>query len=571
MKLSLSRLLFCIGIFFCTLLLVATDITSRSINRISQENAAQLRESIVKSAAQRMEDSLDEVTDALRSFGSRSAVIDFASDSAIKKFEKVSMLRSVMDDMTQYVPLVKNVHLVLSNGQHLRSSYMSDSRYGWMEEYQEAEALIETLNVSRPFYHTRFTEILATEEKAVLAVAAPIINTKGFYLGACIAMCDMTAMSRFLPGNMPAVLLYQEQAILSNQLQWSSALQQATDRVVLDKQAHAVLRENLSLDGCQIVCAYPLEQWQEIALSYNSVLLIIGVLIVAISTMLWMVHRMIVEPIESITKQMEGTTHINKPIVNRHRERNELTRLANGINELTDRINGLNSDILRVSQEKYQLQLDQLSDRVLLLQTQVNPHFLYNNLECIRGMAFLGNMEGVREMAVCMAHVARYCVKGEMSTIRQEIECVNHYFRIICLRYDDVYSLHIAVPEEVMDHPCPRMILQPMVENAVFHGFVHAKRHSGRIDVEASLRENGRICLIVEDNGVGLDQIRLDQMNEEFRNMERNAQQKLHERIGLYNVNYRLCLMTTQTSGIHLEKSISGGLRASVTFLPQTE
>ena len=562
MKLSLSRLLIIIGAVFCVLLLTAMLFLSNTFGRINRETDLQLRTDIVKSAAVRIEQSVTNVEQTLRSFAARSTLLEFMTDSALEQFNKMEILRNSMNDLTLYVPLIKNVHLLMDNGQTMRSVYNDGD---FLSEYLQSEALIEPIRKSQPFYRTRLTDISYVDGVPSMAVAVPILSNRGLYYGAIVAVCDLRDLTGMLPDQMEALLMNDGQMLLGNRSAWEGAADPVCNSVQLDGVTCAVIRQALPTLGWQLVSAYPVEQWHDIAVTPRQIVLTATLMVIVIVILLLVVHRMIVEPIESITLQMEEMPATHQPIVNRHRERNELTRLANGINEMTGRISLLNEDILRVNQEKYQLQLDQLSDRVLLLQTQVNPHFLYNNLECIRGMAYLGNMEGVREMAVCMAHVARYCVKGGLSTVQQELDCVRSYFRIICLRYGDAYTMQVHADDAVLDQPCPRMLLQPIVENAVFHGFVHAKRRSGSVKIHAQLLPDGRVRLCAENDGVGLEPAVLERMNQEFRASRPGAQQKLQERIGLYNVNYRLCLLT-ETEGILLENMPEGGLRVIIEF-----
>ena len=563
MKLSLSRLLILIGVLFCVLLLTATLLLSNTFSRINRETDLQLRTDIAKSTALRIEKTMEEVEQTLREFAGRSSTVSFMTDSALEQFNKLDMLRNSINDMTLYVPLIKNVHLLMSDGQTLRSVY-NDGEF--TAEYLQAERLITPIRASQPFYRTRMTEVSFTNSQPCLAIAVPILSNRGLYCGAVVAVCELQELTGLLHDQMSMLLMQDGQKLLGNCAAWEGADDPALKNVRLDGQTCAVIRHPLTHPDWELICAYPIEHWHNIAVTPRLFLIAIGLVAVIIFIMLLVVHRMIVEPIESITRQMEEAPATHQPIINRHRERNELTRLANGINEMTDRISLLNQDILRVNEEKYQLQLDQLSDRVLLLQTQVNPHFLYNNLECIRGMAYLGNMEGVREMAVCMAHVARYCVKGGLSTVQQELDCVHSYFRIICLRYGDAYTMQVDADDAVLNYPCPRMLLQPIVENAVFHGFVHAKRRSGSVKIHTQLLPDSRIRLCVEDDGVGLEPAVLDRMNQEFRAIRPREQQKLQERIGLYNVNYRLCLLAVETEGILLENVPGGGLRAIIEF-----
>ena len=562
MKVSLSHLLILIGVLFCIMLASAVLFMSRMFWQINQETDMQLRMEIMQSSAMRIEDTVEDVELTLRTFASRSTVLTFMQDNALEKFSKAEIMRNTMDDMTLYVPLVKSLYLIINYDQQMRSSYNEGN---FLEEYLREEELLKPIMDAQPFYHTQISDVSFLNGVPCLALAVPMFNVQGRYLGLIAAICDLQELTKLLPDNMAALLLQNDRVLLGNHSTWKDADDPTLSTILLDGQTCSLIHQTIPSLGWDLVCAYPQEQYQTIAISSSQILVAAVLLAAVIFIILMIVHRMIVGPIESITWQMEEMSDLRRPIVNRHKERNELTRLTNGINEMTDRIEKLNQDILQVNREKYQLQLNQLSDRILLLQTQINPHFLYNNLECIRGMAYLGNMEGIREMAVCMAHVARYSAKGGLSTIGEEVECVKSYFRIISLRYDNVYDIRFNISKEVEQSLCPRMIVQPIVENSVLHGFVHAKRHSGTVCVSAEASQAGGIFLAVEDDGIGLKEVDITKMNAEFRAMERESKQALQERIGLYNVNYRLCLMA-ETSGLHMDAVSSGGLQVTVEF-----
>lgn len=564
MKASLSRLLISIGVMFCVLLSATLMLVSNVFIRANREINFQLHSDIAQNASIQIENTVKNVEQRLRFFASRSAIVTFMSDSAFEQLDKVEMMRSSMDDLTLYVPMIKSIHLLMISGQKMRSTYNYDSSF--LTEYLQAEALLQSMMTEKPFHRTQITDVLSASGTPRIAIAVPVFSNQGSYLGAVAAVCDLRELSKLFPENMTTILLEGNQIVLGNHTAWDEITQVDIHTVQFDGQNYTVIQQPISSLGWELVCVYPLKELQHIAITPRYLWLAAAIIIAIIAVILLIVNRMIVEPIESITRQMEEVSDQRKTIINPHRKRNELTRLTSGINEMTNRIDGLNQDILRANREKYQLELDQLSDRIMLLQTQINPHFLYNNLECIRGMAYLQNFEGVREMAVCMAHVARYSVKNEPTTIEEEIACVKDYFQIISLRYDHVYSIEFDVTEEAAQSPCPRMILQPIVENAVYHGFVHAKRCHGTVYVSAKTTETDNVILTVEDNGAGMDETLMAEMNAEFAAADHGSQQKLQECIGLYNVNYRLCLTADETSGIHLEAIPDGGLRVTATF-----
>ena len=171
MKLSLSRLLIIIGTVFCVLLMTAMLVLSNTFGRINRETDLQLRTDIVKSVATRIEESVIDVEQTLRSFATRSSLLKFMNESALEQFNKMGILRNSMDDLTLYVPLIKNLHLMMDNGQMMRSVYNDRD---FTAEYLQSEALIAPIRNLQPFYRTHLTEISFIGGTPSLAIAVPI-------------------------------------------------------------------------------------------------------------------------------------------------------------------------------------------------------------------------------------------------------------------------------------------------------------------------------------------------------------------------------------------------------------
>jgi len=226
--------------------------------------------------------------------------------------------------------------------------------------------------------------------------------------------------------------------------------------------------------------------------------------------------------------------------------------LTNSINEMVLRIE-------RVNQEYTKAQLDYLQEKIVFLQAQINPHFLYNNLECIRGMVISGNEKAIREMVSCIAKLYRYCLKGEhLVTLEEEIDSLYSYSRIIYLRYGDRFKWHFNISKDILQEKLPRMILQPIAENAILHGFIEANCDTGTIWVDVR-KDEDFLVIQIKDDGTGASEDLLDAMNND--NIDGNYK-KIG--IGISNLKKRIQLLCDTSSCLYFERNVCGGLTATM-------
>lgn len=205
--------------------------------------------------------------------------------------------------------------------------------------------------------------------------------------------------------------------------------------------------------------------------------------------------------------------------------------------------------------------------QTMMLQMQINPHFLGNTLNVINWMAI--------EMTMCENPVSAAIGKlarlfksysdatDYMTDFESEIEFTNQYVDILKLRYPDTFSIEWDVDERYLNARVPRIILQPLVENAIYHG-IKPLDEKGRVKISSRM-ENNLFVINVEDSGKGMTEAGIQKMNSEL--LMENVTYDGH--VGLKNVNQRLKLIYGNDYGVQIEKSASGGLRV-VIQIPYT-
>nr|WP_275061539.1 sensor histidine kinase [Diplocloster agilis] len=200
-------------------------------------------------------------------------------------------------------------------------------------------------------------------------------------------------------------------------------------------------------------------------------------------------------------------------------------------------------DHLKDSIEKeYLMAIKQRDTIIKALQEQINPHFLYNVLQSISSMAALHGVSDVVTMANALGNILRYNIRGSdfRASLREEAAHVENYLAIQKIRFGSRLDYQIFIPEYLMNEQIPRVTLQPMVENAIVHGFAD-KTETGHIYVTAYMREG---CLMIEvtDDGNGIEKESLIKLQEEL-SMPDITMITPAEHIGLSNLNARLKLL----------------------------
>ena len=195
-----------------------------------------------------------------------------------------------------------------------------------------------------------------------------------------------------------------------------------------------------------------------------------------------------------------------------------------------------------------------------LLQAQINPHFLYNTLDAIVWSAEAGNQKQVVSMVVSLSDFFRTSLNRgkEIITIREELQHVRSYLEIQQIRYQDILSYEISVPEDIFEYRIPKITLQPLVENALYHG-IKNRRGGGKIIVSGENKEDC-ILLKVIDDGMGMTKERKAEVERGLR----EATPEESSIYGLYNINERIRLTYGGSYGIYLESEFEKGTVVTV-------
>ena len=226
------------------------------------------------------------------------------------------------------------------------------------------------------------------------------------------------------------------------------------------------------------------------------------------------------------------------------RETDELSRLGTQFNGMVEAL-ARNQEALL----KNQRELD--STQIRMLQSQLNPHFLGNTLDTMKWISKINKVPQVAAMSADLADILRFGISPEeLVPLRRETEILERYIEIQKIRLSDGFSFTLDVPAELEDCLVPKMILQPLVENAILHGLEGVR--DGCVSVTARQTENGMLRVRVADNGRGFPAELLGAYRERGETLARGH-------LGLYNVDMILRKYYGEGSGLYLEAPAAGG------------
>ena len=185
------------------------------------------------------------------------------------------------------------------------------------------------------------------------------------------------------------------------------------------------------------------------------------------------------------------------------------------------------------------------------LQNQMNPHFLYNILENIRSESLLNGLESVASMAELLGDFYRYTISQEDNfvSLKEELDNAEVYFQIQRFRFSKKLELEFKIQEELLSLKVPRILLQPIVENSIVHG-LEGRETVGRVEISIS-RSNQHVYIRVSDNGIGIEEEKLRQLNEDLRNIRRGFQGGVVGKGGIGKAGMGVSLLNIQER-IHL-------------------
>ena len=291
----------------------------------------------------------------------------------------------------------------------------------------------------------------------------------------------------------------------------------------------------------------------------RSSIIVFAVILLAIIFLSYQIPRSITRPIKRLSEVTDQVAKGDLTVRSNVRAGAEVNVLNDSLNTMIDKINEL---LEQVTKEQVRLRKAEFE----LLQAQINPHFLYNTLDAIVWLAEAGEQKKVVSMVGSLSEFFRMSLNQgkDIVSVKEELQHVRSYLEIQQVRYQDILEYELHVPESLNTYLIPKITIQPLVENALYHG-IKNKRGVGKITI-TGYEEEGIFFLLIEDNGIGITQERLEQV----RNGILGKVSTGKAIYGLYNVNERIRLNFGEEYGISLDSSYGEWTRVKV-MLPCIE
>ena len=267
---------------------------------------------------------------------------------------------------------------------------------------------------------------------------------------------------------------------------------------------------------------------------FSIVMILIGLIITA--RLLYSVRWSILQPVRQMTEDMRRVTDESGLI--RPSQAQELNVLTTGINQMLHKLRDMQKQALIHQKEYYQMSLEKTQAQMLGYRSQINPHFLFNTLECMCSMARYYGIEALEKLTVAMADSYRYVLRApDFAPFEQEIAHAKNYMQVMDIRYPGRFNLQMEAQEAALSARVPSMLLQPLVENAVLHGFANYDKDAPCMVTIRAQADGRGLSIQVIDNGTGLSPKRLDEVRKRMYD-EHTSVDRRH--IALRNIYRRL-------------------------------
>lgn len=482
----------------------------------------------------------------------------------VEQFRTILKSRS---DIRNIGLIQKDGNRLFNNGGQQKNAYLDLDTQAW---YKNAITSNRSVLTSSHVQH-----VIRGERPWVITVSRGVRNFTGsgnregvvfidLNYSAISELCDQNSIGSkgyvFLLDQDGNVVYHPQQQQLYNELQTENIdLVMNTDKETLmdgsgdNAKIYTISRSEKT--GWTVVgCTNVAELLKDSKKARSIYVLVAAILVIVALVLSNLISRNITRPLQQLRDSMarvqEGDFRAAEVEVT---SRNEVGSLTRSFNVMTSRIQELMKQNIYEQQQKRKSELK-------ALQSQINPHFLYNTLDSIIWMAEGKKNEEVVVMTASLARLLRQSISNEEEQvpIGQEVEYARSYLTIQKMRYKDKLEFQIQVDAQIMGVPIIKLVLQPLIENAIYHGLKY-KEGKGLLIVRG-YREGENAVIQIKDNGAGMDEQTLSHIFEKHKvNYRSNG-------VGVYNVQKRLQLYYGMDYGITYSSRQGEGTTASIVI-----
>lgn len=273
---------------------------------------------------------------------------------------------------------------------------------------------------------------------------------------------------------------------------------------------------------------------------------------------LFLVKRKITDPFNTLMGKMESIGQSNLTLRLGRTNIYEIDIIVGKINSMLDKIDVMTHKIFKTQNKLYESEIRKNTAELYALQSQINPHFFCNTMQCIRGIAVMKDDNEIASIALAMNNLFRYAIKSnELEEIQKEIQIIEEYLSIYIIRFNGRFKYDIDIEPSVLHCMVPKLLLQPIVENSIVHG-VSRIEAGGKISISGR-KLLGDIVLHITDNGPGIEKEKLKEIRQSIElTLYDQIVSHANKHLGLCNINRRIKLKYGNEYGVTITSSSQG-------------
>lgn len=324
--------------------------------------------------------------------------------------------------------------------------------------------------------------------------------------------------------------------------------------------------ERLEAGDWIVLGSVPLDQVLQKVNTFRNILLIVAIISFLIAMLLAsLIAAGVTRPLKELNKKMKQVEMGDFGATIEVKGNDELSTIQHSFNKMTSEISTLISKV-------YETELLKKEAEIKALQTQINPHFLYNTLSTIDSISSIDGDERVSYICIALGSMLRYNLNGgSLATVQEEITHLNQYLSIYQIRFAKLFAYEIDVEPGIEDLILPKFLIQPLVENAIIHGLEQKVGFKSVHVTIGSLNESS-LKIIVEDNGVGMDPAMIELFHRKLSNPSDIVSRQSSSRtmIGLANVFRRIQMYYDSDPQVEIDSKPGVGTRIYFVLPKQT-
>lgn len=563
-----------VAVLVLSAVVIVTGVSMKFTNTSIFENSSEYTHTIIQQMNQNIDSYIDYMENIAYLISSNEDVQDYLFDEKIDnegRYRILNQLQTILDSRSD----IRNVGIISKNGRMLindgSKSVNQDLDLNTQEWY--ATALEKPNGPILTSSHVQ--HIISGERPWVITLSRGIRDRSGsgekegvFFIdlnySAISELCDQSTVGTkgyaFILDAKGNIVYHPQQQQLYNELQTEniSLIMDTDEDTVLtgtgnDGKLYSISRSEKT--GWTVVDCTNVKELLSKSRQAQSVYVLTAIILVIVALLFSrFMARSITLPIQklrdSMKKVQEGDFSVSDVVVD---SKNEIGSLTKSFDVMTHRIHELMEQNVHEQEEKRKSELK-------ALQSQINPHFLYNTLDSIIWMAEGKKNEEVVLMTASLARLLRQSISNEdeVVPIANEVEYARGYLTIQKMRYKDKLEFQIEVDSSILYIPLIKLVLQPIIENAIYHGLKY-KESKGLLIVKGFMKDGNAVLQVIDD-GVGMDEETLAHIYYKHKvNYHSNG-------VGVYNVQKRLKLYYGEDYGITYTSELGKGTTATITI-----